>query len=92
MFDWGGECRDQGTAVSFRAGGFSHLFSDGRAHSSSNPPQDIPPFHVVAGNPARILRKIATAMDPEQTGVEDGAAAATEDVEGAEVPMAEASR
>ena len=25
--------------------------------------QDVPAFHVVAGNPARILRKIETAMD-----------------------------
>lgn len=28
--------------------------------------QDVPPFHVAAGNPARILRKIETAMDPSQ--------------------------
>ncbi|KZF21588.1 trimeric LpxA-like protein [Xylona heveae TC161] len=27
--------------------------------------KDVPPFHVVAGNPARILRRIETNMDPE---------------------------
>ncbi|KAL9045877.1 MAG: hypothetical protein Q9214_001159 [Letrouitia sp. 1 TL-2023] len=26
--------------------------------------QDVPAFHVVAGNPARIIRKIETSMDP----------------------------
>lgn len=29
--------------------------------------QDVPPFHVVVGNPARILRKIKSTMDPEQS-------------------------
>lgn len=28
--------------------------------------QDIPAFHIAAGNPARVLRKIETAMDPFQ--------------------------
>ncbi|GME30175.1 Acetyltransferase [Neofusicoccum parvum] len=28
--------------------------------------KDVPPFHVAVGNPARILRKIETQMDPEQ--------------------------
>lgn len=28
--------------------------------------KDVPPFTVVAGNPARILRKVETLMDPEQ--------------------------
>lgn len=28
--------------------------------------KDVPAFHVVAGNPARVLRKIKTSMDPEQ--------------------------
>jgi len=29
--------------------------------------KDVPDFHVVAGNPARIIRKIETAMDPSQS-------------------------
>ncbi|OGM48693.1 acetyltransferase [Aspergillus bombycis] len=28
--------------------------------------RDVPPFHFVAGNPARVIRKIETSMDPEQ--------------------------
>ena len=28
--------------------------------------KDVPAFHVVAGNPARVLRKIETSMNPEQ--------------------------
>jgi len=47
--------------------------------------KDIPPFHVAAGNPARILRKVQTAMDPEQNV--ERVPAAVDDVEGAEVPM-----
>ncbi|CAG8958072.1 hypothetical protein HYFRA_00000416 [Hymenoscyphus fraxineus] len=27
--------------------------------------KNVPPFHVVAGNPAKVLRKISTAMDSE---------------------------
>lgn len=45
--------------------------------------QDVPPFHVAAGNPARVIRKINTKMDPEQGSENTG-----QDVEGAEVPMA----
>lgn len=32
--------------------------------------QDIPPFHLAAGNPARIIRKIVTLMDPSQRTAE----------------------
>ncbi len=46
--------------------------------------KDVPAFHVVAGNPARILRKIETAMDPEQRP-KDGRPA---DTGGPEEPMA----
>lgn len=28
--------------------------------------QDIPAFHVAAGNPARVIRRIETDMDPSQ--------------------------
>ena len=45
--------------------------------------QDVPPFHVVAGNPARIIRKIKTNMDPEQSAQEGDT-----DTQGAEQPMA----
>lgn len=47
--------------------------------------QDVPAFHVVAGNPAKILRKIETSMDPEQNP-----SSTTKDGEhGAEIAMAE---
>jgi acetyltransferase-like isoleucine patch superfamily enzyme len=44
--------------------------------------KDVPPFHVVAGNPARILRKIESALHPSDAGLK-------QDLEGAEVPMSE---
>lgn len=44
----------------------------------------MPPFHVVAGNPARIIRKIETKMDPEYKPSK-----ASPETEGAEVPMAQ---
>lgn len=57
--------------------------------------KSVPAFHVVAGNPARVLRKIETSLDPERertdvpfSGIEENADAAR----GAEVPMAEAAR
>ncbi|OQE92474.1 hypothetical protein PENNAL_c0007G00884 [Penicillium nalgiovense] len=28
--------------------------------------QDVPPFHFVAGNPARAIRRIETSMNPEE--------------------------
>lgn len=30
------------------------------------PLQDVPQFHLVAGNPAKVIRKINTTMDPSQ--------------------------
>ncbi len=48
--------------------------------------QDVPPFHVVAGNPARVIRKIKTNMDPGQSLQE-----AHRDTQGAERPMADMS-
>ena len=47
--------------------------------------RDVPPFHVVAGNPARIIRKIKTAMDPEQSQQNSEQDAK----DGAEKPMAD---
>lgn len=46
--------------------------------------KDVPALHVVAGNPARVLRKIESSLDAG-----DGAANGTAkgDLEGAEVPM-----
>ena len=43
----------------------------------------MPAFHVVAGNPARIIRKVETSMDPESK-LQDGQRV---DTQGAEVPM-----
>ena len=45
----------------------------------------MPPFHVAAGNPARILRKIETSMDiTQRQGV-----SSEDTMQGAEAPMAE---
>ncbi|KAJ4298179.1 hypothetical protein N0V90_006078 [Kalmusia sp. IMI 367209] len=49
--------------------------------------KSVPDFTVVAGNPAKIIRKIETAMDPT-SGIEWKGWAADE-AQGAEVPMAE---
>ncbi|KAJ9639411.1 hypothetical protein H2201_002928 [Coniosporium apollinis] len=46
--------------------------------------RDVPDFHVVAGNPARVLRKIETRMDPKQSTTSEEAKQ-----EGAEKPMGE---
>ncbi|OAP58306.1 hypothetical protein AYL99_07396 [Fonsecaea erecta] len=46
--------------------------------------KDVPAFHVAAGNPARILRKIQTSMDPTQ---EIPATAKTDREQGAEDVM-----
>ena len=48
--------------------------------------RDVPAFHVAAGNPARVLRRIETAMDPEQSGMREGDVSKREE-EGAEGPM-----
>lgn len=32
-------------------------------NAAERSPQDVPAFHVAAGNPARVLKKIQTAMD-----------------------------
>lgn len=45
--------------------------------------QDVPAFHVVAGNPARVIRKIETSMDPDsKLDSQKG------ETQGSEVPMA----
>ena len=33
--------------------------------------QDVPKYHLVAGNPAKIIRKINTAMDPSQNETDE---------------------
>lgn len=48
--------------------------------------KNVPDFTVVAGNPARAIRKIETQMDPTQSGFE-WSGWPEERVEGAEVPM-----
>jgi len=48
--------------------------------------KDVPPYHVAAGNPARILRKVETEMDPEQRSAAKSGNTA---VEGAEEPMSQ---
>ena len=46
--------------------------------------QSVPPFHVAAGNPAKVIKRIKTAMDPDQASESLKPA-----LEGAEVAMAE---
>ena len=53
--------------------------------------RDVEAFCVAAGNPARVLRRIGTGMDPEQAHVKDGAVAKKEEAEGAEGPMRDAA-
>lgn len=48
--------------------------------------QDVPAFHVAAGNPARVLRKIETAMDKDQDTT--AIPASREGAEGAETIIA----
>lgn len=50
-----------------------------------NVKQDIPAYHLAAGNPARIIRRIKTSLDPEQVVHEDE----DRDLDGAEGPMKE---
>lgn len=49
--------------------------------------KDVPAFHVVAGNPARIIRKIGTKMDPDFKPDE-----AEPETQRVEVPMAQLAR
>lgn len=49
--------------------------------------KDVPEFWIVAGNPARMLRKIETTMDPEHP-----ANRAPESAHGAEQPMAQMAK
>lgn len=46
--------------------------------------KDVPDFHVAAGNPARVIRRIETRMDPEQSRTSEEA-----QKEGAEKAMGE---
>lgn len=36
--------------------------------------QDVPPFHFVAGNPARVIRKIESSLETEQPNAASGTA------------------
>ncbi|EEB87789.1 hypothetical protein MPER_14718, partial [Moniliophthora perniciosa FA553] len=47
--------------------------------------KDVPAFHVVAGNPARVIRRVQTTMDPQQAA----AVGQQGTIDGAEVPMKE---
>jgi len=54
---------------------------------SNRAQQSFPAFHVVAGNPARILKKVETTLDPEYKGPTP----LEEKISGAEKPMADAA-
>ena len=54
-------------------------------HSALTEAQDVPDFHVAAGNPARIIRRIETAMDTTHKFVVNPSAQTL----GAEKPMQE---
>jgi hypothetical protein len=48
----------------------------------------VPDFWVVAGNPARMLRKIETTMDPAHPSNQQ----LPKEIDGAEKPMAQMAR
>ncbi|MCJ1436392.1 hypothetical protein MMC27_005771 [Xylographa pallens] len=52
--------------------------------------KDVAAFTVVAGNPAKMIRKIITKMDPEQK-ISDNEDGSTNEHVGAEEPMADAA-
>ncbi|KAI9807789.1 MAG: hypothetical protein M1825_005094 [Sarcosagium campestre] len=50
--------------------------------------KDVPAYHVAAGNPARVIRKIETELDPS-TSKPDNPEATAGQTQGAEAPMAD---